>query len=314
MNPQTPTFRYPLKNIESGDDYFKIHILKYQPPGLGLTGGFALRTSEQALDEAGIQGQAGSITKPLAYIILPMPSNIADNNSADWTSGTMNPLDAKLSSAAYSAILGSNPVASLVESGGKFLGDLTGVTATGEGQKGLASIAVGMAVKAAIGQGSINQLVSRATGQTFNQNVELLFGGVTMRPAFSFVFDMVPRSKKESDRIKDIIRTFKVNMTPRKGATSSDGNGLFVTAPNVFKLEYMSGSSPHPFLHRFKPCALTGMSVNYNGSARYMTYSDATPVHMQLSLNFQELSPIYREDYFNDPGTETQFKFEGTGY
>lgn len=314
MNPQTPTFRYPLKNIESGDDYFKIHILKYQPPGLGLTGGFALRTSEQALDEAGIQGQAGSITKPLAYIILPMPSNIADNNSADWSSGIMDPLDAKLSSAAYSAILGSNAVASLAESGGKFLGDLTGVTATGQGQKGLASIAVGMAVKAAIGQGSINQLVSRATGQTFNQNVELLFGGVTMRPAFSFVFDMVPRSKKESDRIKDIIRTFKVNMTPRKGATSSDGNGLFVTAPNVFKLEYMSGSSPHPFLHRFKPCALTGMSVNYNGSARYVTYSDATPVHMQLTLNFQELSPIYREDYFNDPETETQFKFEGTGY
>lgn len=314
MNPQTPTFRYPLKNIESGDDYFKIHILKYQPPGLGLTGGFALRTSEQALDEAGIQGQAGSITKPLAYIILPMPSNIADNNSADWSSGTMTPLDAKLSSAAYSAILGSNPVASLVESGGKFLGDLTGVTETGDGQKGLASIAVGMAVKAAIGQGSIDQLVSRATGQTFNQNVELLFGGVTMRPAFSFVFDMVPRSKKESDRIKDIIRTFKVNMTPRKGATSATGGGLFVTAPNVFKLEYMSGSSPHPFLHRFKPCALTGMSVNYNGSARYVTYSDATPVHMQLTLNFQELSPIYREDYFNDPETETQFKFEGTGY
>lgn len=314
MNPQTPTFRYPLKNIESGDDYFKIHILKYQPPGLGLTGGFALRTSEQALDEAGIQGQAGSITKPLAYIILPMPSNIADNNSADWSSGTMTPLDAKLSSAAYSAILGSNAVASLAESGGKFLGDLTGVTATGDGQKVLASTAVGMAVQAAIGQGSINQLVSRATGQTFNQNVELLFGGVTMRPAFSFVFDMVPRSKPESDRIKDIIRTFKVNMTPRKGATSATGGGLFVTAPNVFKLEYMSGSSPHPFLHRFKPCALTGMSVNYNGSARYMTYSDATPVHMQLTLNFQELSPIYREDYFNDPETETQFKFEGTGY
>lgn len=314
MNPQTPTFRYPLKNIESGDDYFKIHILKYQPPGLGLTGGFALRTTEQALDEAGIQGQAGSITKPLAYIILPMPSNIADNNSADWSSGTMTPLDAKLSSAAYSAILGSNAVASLAESGGKFLGDLTGVTATGDGQKVLASTAVGMAVQAAIGQGSINQLVSRATGQTFNQNVELLFGGVTMRPAFSFVFDMVPRSKPESDRIKDIIRTFKVNMTPRKGATSATGGGLFVTAPNVFKLEYMSGSSPHPFLHRFKPCALTGMSVNYNGSARYVTYSDATPVHMQLSLNFQELSPIYREDYFNDPETETQFKFEGTGY
>lgn len=314
MNPQTPTFRYPLKNIASGDDYFKIHILKYQPPGLGLTGGFALRTSEQALDEAGIQGQAGSITKPLAYIILPMPSNIADNNSADWSSGSMNPVTATLASAGNAAVLNSNLAGSLSESVRNILQNIGGVVSTGEGQKGLAAGTTGMAIAAATGQGNINELISRATGQTFNQNVELLFGGVTMRTAFSFVFDMVPRSKKESDRIKDIIRTFKVNMTPRKSATSSDGNGLFVTAPNVFKLEYMSGSSPHPFLHRFKPCALTGMSVNYNGSARYMTYSDATPVHMQLSLNFQELSPIYREDYFNDPGTETQFKFEGTGY
>jgi hypothetical protein len=314
MNPQTPTFRYPLNNIESGDDYFKIHILKYQPPGLGLTGGFALRTSEQALDEAGIQGQAGSITKPLAYIILPMPSNIADNNSADWTSGTMDPIASSVSSAAQAAILASNSAASLIQSGEKFFGNLKDAVSNGGGQQGIAAAAAAMAVQAALGQGSINQLVSRATGQAFNQNVELLFGGVTMRPAFTFIFDMVPRSEKEAQRIKEIIRTFKVNMTPRKGSTSSDGNGLFITAPNVFKLEYMSGPSPHPFLHRFKPCALTGMSVNYNGSARYMTYSDATPVHMQLTLNFQELSPIYREDYFNDPETETQFKFEGTGY
>lgn len=314
MNPQTPTFRYPLKNIESGDDYFKIHILKYQPPGLGLTGGFALRTSEQALDEAGIQGQAGSITKPLAYIILPMPSNIADNNSADWSSGTMNPVTANLGAAASNAVLSSNIFTSLIESAKNLGVDLNEAIKSGQGQKAVAAGAASAAIAAVLGQGDINQVISRATGQTFNQNVELLFGGVTMRPAFSFVFDMVPRSKKESDRIKDIIRTFKVNMTPRKGATSATGGGLFVTAPNVFKLEYMSGSSPHPFLHRFKPCALTGMSVNYNGSARYVTYSDATPVHMQLSLNFQELSPIYREDYFNDPGTETQFKFEGTGY
>jgi hypothetical protein len=41
------------------------------------------------------------------------------------------------------------------------------------------------------------------------------------------------------------------------------------------------------------------MSVNYNGSAQYATYPDATPVHMQLTLQFQELSPIYAEDYKN---------------
>ena len=130
-----------------------------------------------------------------------------------------------------------------------------------------------------------------------DENVELLFNGVTMRPAFNFTFDMVPRDSKESKEIKTIIRTLKKNMTPQKGTPGVDGGGLFVKAPNVFKLEYMSGGKQHPFLHRFKPCALTQMSVNYNGSAQYATYADATPVHMQLTLQFQELTPIYAEDY-----------------
>jgi hypothetical protein len=123
-----------------------------------------------------------------------------------------------------------------------------------------------------------------------------------MRPAFNFTFDMVPRYKNESDTVKTIIRTLKKNMTPQKGRPDVNGSGLFVSAPNVFKLEYMSGGNHHPFLHRFKPCALTQMSVNYNGSAQYATYADATPVHMQLTLQFQELSPIYAEDYETEEG------------
>jgi hypothetical protein len=101
-------------------------------------------------------------------------------------------------------------------------------------------------------------------------------------------------------------------MTAKKGPQTEKGGGLFIQAPNVFKLQYMSGRNPHPFLHLFKPCALTQMSVNYNGSGQYSTYSDATPVHMQITLQFQELSPIYQEDYVNDQ--TKQFKLNGVGY
>lgn len=291
--------RYPLKNIGSQDDYFKIQIFKYQPPGLELTGGFALRTSEQAFDAA---VASGVIQKSESTIILPMPATIQDNNAASWTSGTMTPIQATLSNAAQAAILGSNPAASLAQSTGNFFENITDSIKTGEGQKGTVATAVGMAVQAALGQGNIDQLVSRATGQVFNQNVELLFNGVSIRPAYQFSFDMVPRSQKESEMIKEIIRTFKINMTPSKGNTSIPGGGLFVTAPNIFKLQYMSGGDQHPFLHRFKLCALTQMNVNYNGSSQYATYSDATPVHMQMSLQFQELSPIYKEDYKSTEG------------
>ena len=291
--------RYPFKNIGDQDDYFKMQIFKYQPPGLGGTGGFALRTSEQAFDAA-VASEV--IRKAESTIILPMPATIQDNNAADWTSGTMNPIAASLANAASSAVLSDNIAASIGQSIKKFGVNIGEAVSSGEGQQGLAAGAAAAAMQAAIGQGDLNQIISRATGQVFNQNVELLFNGVSIRPAYQFSFDMVPRSKKESDMIKKIIRTFKINMTPSKGNTSVAGGGLFVTAPNVFKLQYMSGGKQHPFLHRFKLCALTQMNVNYNGSAQYATYSDATPVHMQMTLQFQELSPVYKEDYNSTEG------------
>lgn len=288
--------RYPIKNIGNQDDYFKIQVIKYEAPGLNLTGGFALRTTEEALN------QSGSIRNSLATIILPMPANIQDNNAADWTSGTMNPLQAGFANAASSAVLAGNPFGSIMDSLKNFGVNIEGGVTSGEGQKAVAAGTAAAAIQAAIGQGDINQIISRATGQVFNQNVELLFNGVTLRPAYQFSFDMVPRSQQESEMIKKIIRTFKKNMTAKKGDPSTAGGGLFVKAPNIFKLEYMSGGKQHPFLHRFKPCALTQMNVNYNGSAQYATYSDATPVHMQMTLQFQELSPLYSEDYDTEKG------------
>lgn len=283
--------RYPRNNIGPQDDYFKIQVIKYEAPGLGLQGqnSFALNTTEDAL--------TGSIKTSQVTIILPMPATIQDNNSADWQSGTMNPIAANLASAGSEAVLSKNIFDSLTKSGSKFFENIGGALSTGEGQSAAAAGAAAAGLQAALGQGGINQIISRATGQVFNENVELLFNGVTMRPAFNFTFDIVPRYKNESDTVKTIIRTLKKNMTPQKGTPDVNGSGLFVKAPNVFKLEYMSGGKQHPFLHRFKPCALTQMSVNYNGSAQYATYADATPVHMQLTLQFQELSPIYAEDY-----------------
>ena len=99
--------RYPIKNIGPQDDYLKIQILEYQAPGLNLTGGFALGTTEQAL---------GAVKNVIQTIILPMPANIQDNNAADWTTGTMNPLQAGFANAASSAVLAGNPFGSITES------------------------------------------------------------------------------------------------------------------------------------------------------------------------------------------------------
>ena len=50
--------------------------------------------------------------------------------------------------------------------------------------------------------------------------------------------------------------------------------------------------------------ALLNMAVNYTGAGTYATYGDTTPVHMKLDLSFQELNPVYAEDYDSEEGKE----------
>jgi hypothetical protein len=157
-------------------------------------------------------------------------------------------------------------------------------------------------VNALGGNVDTQSILSRTQGKIVNQNKESLFSGVSIRQ-FSYEFDLIPRSPKEGQTIKQILRTFKQCMSTSKG-----GEGVFLNTPDVWKVEFMTGSQPHRFLKRHKVSALTSAMVNYTESGQYSTYEDATPTHMKLMLTFQELNPIYKEDYDTGEG------LRGTGY
>ena len=157
-----------------------------------------------------------------------------------------------------------------------------------------------MAVSALGGNVTINQLLAREDGQIFNPNMELLFNGPTLRN-FRFSFKMTPRSKNEAEQCKLIIRTFKMNMAPKVVS----GPNLFLNTPNVFELRYKTGFRNHPFLHKFKQCFLTDVSVNYTGEGVYATYEDREPISMIMDLTFKELEPIYDIDYFDENGFDS---------
>ena len=148
---------------------------------------------------------------------------------------------------------------------------------------------------------TVNQLLARGNGEILNPNMELLFGGPTLRN-FRFQFKFTPRNPKESEQVKLIIRAFKRNMAPQaQGGNLGSGN-WFLKTPNVFKLRYRSGRKDHPFLNKFKQCFLSDMQTTYTGDGVYMTYDDATPVSIILDLSFKEIQPIYDIDYDERPG------------
>ena len=302
------TFRYPLKNIDASDDYLLIESYDYVPPKLSFSEtSFAQKSS----DDVGYGSKSSRGT-----VILPIPEGIQDSNSASWGSGDMNAIQTALLGGTMEVISSENAFTSLAAAAKNVFDKSLNAATVGTTQKMIQTFFASEATRALTGNGDFNQALSRQTGAVFNSNTELLFNGVSLRPGFSFSFDMVPRSRKESDQIKDIIRFFKSESAAQKGAASGDAAGLFLKSPSVFRLRYMSGGRSHPFLNQFKICALNAMSVNYTASGTYATYSDATPVHMQMTLTFQELTPIYREDYIEAGSKTGAYKstITGTGF
>ena len=236
------------------------------------------------------------------YVELPIPQQINDSNAVSWGEDTLNIMEAAAFNAASSAAQGGiEGIGERFESARQaiFEGD-TNTTFPGltdDVRKGLVAALSGKAVSALGGNISAQSALGRSTGQILNSNLELLFQGLTLR-TFPFNITFSPRSRPESDRVKKIIRKFKQSMSAKTGRTDYAVNGgIFLKAPDIFRLKYLSNGKTHPFLNSFKPCALTNMSVNYTGAGTYSTYGDGTPVNIKLSLTFKEINPIYAEDY-----------------
>ena len=295
LSSSAAPLRYPQKSIGKDDDYLEIGVIKYVPPGLE-TGTNNLKLSTGT--------EKNSKQKAEQTIQLPIPSNIGDTNQVDWGNGdSLNPLAAAGVEAAGS-ILKSKGFGEGTIDAIKNLGTTGMQVLTQGGGQDLVINAFSSALVNSVANGSVNPtaLLSRASGQVLNPNLELLFSGVNLR-TFQFDFDFAPRDEKESNVVKEIIRIFKQSMAPKTGS-NTEGAGLFISAPNIFLLKYKSGSQDHPYLNKFKPCALTSMGMNYTGSGSYATYADKTPVHMKLSLSFTELNPIYNEDYNSSIGQQ----------
>jgi hypothetical protein len=296
--------KYPQAKLEQADDYMMIKVIRYTRRGI-KTGenNFRVRTATETI-------QNPNFRTILQTIILPMPKNLpADTNQVDWGNGsTLNPLEAKGAESLINILKINNILTGTVEELQNALKTANAGLVSGNAQSAINSVIISSLLGSLGSNVNAQSLLSRTTGQVLNPNLELLFSGVNLR-GFDFQYDLSPRDDKESKVIKEIIRTLKRAMAAKtRAASDAPGVGLFVSAPDVFEISYKSGGKDHPFLNRFKPCALTGMSIDYAGGGSYATYPDATPVNMIMSLSFKELNPIYEEDYNEGIGKD------GVGY
>ena len=319
--------QYPIDMVvEGGQDYMFIEQFAYSPPQ-PTTG--SPSTNPEDVQTGGVDTTlAGNITQGLerrtniseafGTCRLPIPNRLDVSNGVSWGEGRANAVEMGAFSAATSQL--KNLLAD-----GKGLGDLISnskeqVTGTFDALKksvqnqdastaSSASVLNAIIARSVLSRIGINvdvdQFITRQTGAAINPNLELLFGGPQLR-TFTFNFDFAPNSTEEAVVVRKIQRWFRQGMLPqRRNANAS--RSLFLGSPNIFRLCYMNSHRRIKGLNTFKICALTSCQVSFTPDGVYQSYEDkdavSMPVRSTMGLTFNELTPIFANDYRLDDTT-----------
>ena len=124
-------------------------------------------------------------------------------------------------------------------------------------------------------------LLSASSKTSLNPFKEVIFEAVDFRK-FAFRYKFLPKNQAETKEIEDIIKLFKFHMHPEMSAGK-----LFFIYPSEFQITYYYSGSPNTYFHKFAPCVLESMEVNYGGE-QFSSFRDGAPTEINLSLTFSE--------------------------
>ena len=286
--------RYPFELLD-GTDFMKISMFKYMPGKFTeRVGSRGKRPSERMMK-----------SPPMGSVILPIPAGVRDTNAVEWGQHGMNGLQMAIAGGGMGIMNSNTPFQATGDA-------VSNMIKEAQGSAGEFGTAAKLAVLAQIPNIGVtpNQALSRDQGAVLNPNQELLFTGPTLR-SFDYTFRMTPRNSRETKVIRQILRMFKQGMSVKE----STGNGMFLSAPNIFDIRYYNGKGDqHEFLNTIKVAALTNMGVNYTPDNSYMTLPDSSMTAYEMSLSFKELEPVLDSDYSYLDGDSMDGSSTVTGY
>ena len=278
-------YKYPLnlsEQFQANFDFIQLTAYDYKPPGL---------------DTINNTNYGGDINQEQIWETyqLPMVPGKGESQATDWGSpDSANAL--QLAMAGHSTNL-INDISwkNIQKVWGEAVGDFKSVINDENTQNAITAWFAGKAV-------GISGLMKRSNGMVINNNMELLFNGPNLR-SFNFSWVLTPRSEDEAKQIRAIIRSLKRNGAPQRSTSN-----LFLKSPRVFKVKYIMGrrnefqgtNKEHPYLNKFKPCALTGLNVDYGDGTSTTTYDGGSMTQYTIGLTLSELSPIYADEYDGD--------------
>jgi hypothetical protein len=223
-------------------------------------------------------------TVNLATIRLPMPSNLSTDYNPQYSTPDLGAAAGAILKPYDQKIYNNSSLPSLLGGAG---GDgISGTIFEGasRGAAGATAAGVSTAVNAIGGAGAAEAALKVGFGVAQNPHKIVLFTGVDFRE-HRFSWKLSPRSREESNMIKQIIDAFTYYAHPEYVA-----GGLFFKYPEFFNIKFR-----HPnYLFELQPSVCTDIQVNYHGQGVAAYIRDANgggapaPAEIELTLSFKE--------------------------
>ena len=151
-----------------------------------------------------------------------------------------------------------------------------------------------------------------------NPMQEQLLDSIPFR-TWDFTFEFWPKSQDEAKVVNEIIYFFRSSMLPdvysdsfdlKLGGDADNGiidvekkgvaqdkftNASYYNYPNVFDISFKGPIGDK--IDGFLPAVCANAQVDYTGGQKFSTFADGQPVHIQLTLNFMEITTMTLGNY-----------------
>ena len=242
-----------------------------------------------------------------ASIMLPMPQDLSTESNQQWQ-GKQFTASGRAAVAALAA--GNFSFASSVVQ--NIAGNAVAI------QNALTSTVLN-SIPGVGGNMELNDISGSTRGVVINPNAELLYDAPEMRE-IGMIFRLVPRNYDESVEIREIVRMFRQASMPSWGSEDinlvsgqKDQTNNFnfgdmnnwIHVPKLCKFTFMTGAKANKHIIQYKPCAISGVEVNYTPDGTWSSHTNPTsdnvmpgspPTAVELRLNFMETKLIYADE------------------
>ena len=147
---------------------------------------------------------------------------------------------------------------------------------------------------------TMEALAMRAKGRSVNPHLVTQYQGPTQHREHKFTFQMMPKSRIESQTVNQIVKEFKKGMLPDHTSAASPVTPIGAFGyPDEYEITFFingeAQDSGNNGLFRIGRSALTDVSLDYTTQDTVAFFEDANyPVSVEMTLTFLETHLMYR--------------------